>query len=177
MKRPYHNNKETDIVTTFIGTEVENSPMLGHKTLFIVGIQDVNKIIETAKDEDIEHVYLGANMSFLPQTEQDWQFWTATIDKLLDADLWVTLDYDRVFHENVLAMGHQSNPKFISMISLKLPHIDKLNGNACIKIDDKDFQHSNKGVWVHNLRNLQTPHTYTGWNEYTQDKPLDIDSK
>ena len=38
MKRPYSNTKESDIVTTFVGTEVENTPMLGHKTLFIVGI-------------------------------------------------------------------------------------------------------------------------------------------
>ena len=173
MKRPYHNNKETDIVTTFIGTEVENSPMLGHKTLFIVGIQDVNKIIATTKDEDIEHVYLGANMSFLPQSEHDWTFWTETIDKLLDAGLWVTLDYDRVFHENVLVMGHQTNSKFISMISVKLPHIEKLNGNACIKIDDKDFKLSNTGVWVHKLNDLQTDETYTGWSAYTQDTVIE----
>ena len=176
MQRPYSNINESNSITAFIGTEVENTPMLGHKTLFIVGLYDVNKIITVAKEQSIEHIYLGANMSFLPQTEQDWQFWTTTINKLLEADFWVTLDYDRVFHENVLAMGHQTNNKFISMISVKLPHIDKLNANACIKLDDKDFQHSNNGVWVHNIKELQTHNTYTNWNQYTQDKPLDLQS-
>ena len=177
MKRPYSDIEESSNITAFIGTEVENTPMLGHKTLFIVGVHNVDKIIAVAKEQDIEHIYLGANMSFLPQTEQDSQFWTNTIDKLLDADFWVTLDYDRVFHENVLAMGHQTNTKFISMISVKLPHIDKLNDNACIKLDDKDFQHSNTGVWVHSIKELQTYNTHTDWNQYTQDKPLDLQSQ
>ena len=63
------------------------------------------------------------------------------------------------------------------MISVKLPHIDKLNDNACIKLDDKDFQHSNTGVWVHSIKELQTYNTHTDWNQYTQDKPLDLQSQ
>ena len=167
MDRPEHTNAKW-----FVGTEVEATPMQGHKTLFVIGIQDVVRTIEIAQEQDIEHVYLGANMSFLPQSEHDWKFWTETIDALLDADLWVTLDYDRVFHENVLAMGHQTHAKFISMISVKLPHIDKLNGNACLKLDDKDFKLSNTGVWVHKINDLRTDETYTGWTQYTNDEVI-----
>jgi len=168
MDRPEHENAKW-----FVGTEVEATPMQGHLTLFVIGIQNVETTIKVARANNIEHVYLGANMSFLPQSEHDWKFWTDTVDKLLDADLWVTLDYDRVFHENVLAMGHQTHNKFISMISVKLPHIEKLNGNACLKIDDKDFQFSNKGVWVHRVNDLRTVQTYTGWNDYAQDEVIE----
>ena len=167
MNRPEHTNAKW-----FVGTEVEATPMQGHKTLFVIGIQDVARTIEIAQEQDIEHVYLGANMSFLPKTEHDWKFWTDTVDKLLEAGLWVTLDYDRVFHENVLAMGHQTHGKFISMISVKLPHINKLNANACLKIDDKDFEFSNKGVWVHRVNDLQNHECYTDWSAYTKDEVL-----
>ena len=168
MDRPEHKN-----ANWFLGTEVEATPMQGHQTLFVIGIQNVAETIKIARQNNLEHVYLGANMSFLPQSEQDWSHWTNTIDSLLDADLWVTLDYDRVFHENVIAMGHQTREKFISMISVKIPHIEMLNANACIKIDDKDFKATNTGVWVHKVCDLKDHKCYTEWSAYTQDTVIE----
>ena len=176
MKRPYSETKEASNISAFIGTEVENTPMLGHKTLFIVGIQDIEAIIRVASGENIEHIYLGANMSFDPETESEWDDWDTMIDSLLNAGLWVTLDYDIFYHNQISVMGFNDSDKFISMISVKLPSIDSLNNNACIKLDDSDFKASNDGVWVHKVKDLQTYTTYTGWKEYTQDKPVDLQS-
>ena len=174
MKRPYSDIDESNAVVSFIGTEVENTPMLGHKTLFIVGIQDIEAIIRVASDENIEHIYLGANMSFGPETESEWDDWDTMIDSLLNAGLWVTLDYDIFYHNHVSIMGYNDSDKFISMISVKLPSINSLNNNACIKLDDSDFKASNDGVWVHKVKDLQTYTTHTGWEQYTQDKPVDL---
>ena len=177
MKRPYSDIEESNNISAFVGTEVEKTPMLGYKTLFIVGLQDIEAIIRAASNGNIEHIYLGANMSFDPETESEWDDWDTMIDSLLNAGLWVTLDYDIFYHEHVSVMGYNENNKFISMISVKLPSIYSLNDNACIKLDDSDFKASNDGVWVHKVKELQTYTTYTGWKEYTQDKPLDLQSQ
>ena len=66
--------------------------------------------------------------------------------------------------------------KFISMISVKLPYIDQLNYNACVKIDDKDFKASNAGVWVHYARDLQPREKFTSWEKYENDSPISIDN-
>jgi len=174
MKRPYRDIDESNAVVSFIGTEVENTPMLGHKTLFIVGIQDIEAIIRVASDENIEHIYLGANMSFDPETESERDDWDTMIDSLLNAGFWVTLDYDIFYHEYVLEAGYNEQNKFISMISVKLSYIDQLNYNACVKIDDKDFKASNAGVWVHSARDLLPRDKFTAWEQYTQDKPVDL---
>ena len=167
MDRPEHKNAKR-----FLGTEVEATPMQGHRTLFVIGLQDVDETISLAQEHNIEHVYLGANMSFHPYGTLEWESWKHTVDQLLDADLWVTLDYDRVYHEKVQEMGHQSSAKFISMISVKLPNIKNLNANACLKIDDKDFKFSNTGVWVHRVCDLQNYECYTDWSAYTKDEVI-----
>ena len=42
-----------------------------------------------------------------------------------------------------------------------------------IKIDDKDFNASNYGVWVHSLHELQDRSKFTSWEEYKNDKIVD----
>ena len=98
------------------------------------------------------------------------------ITELLKLGIWVTLDYDVKYHEFVLESGYNENDKFISMISVKLPYIDQLNYNACIKIDDKDFKASNAGVWVHYARDLQPRDKFTSWEKYENDSPISIDN-
>ena len=177
MKRPYSDIDESNAIVSFIGTEVEHTPMLGYKTLFIVGLQDIESIIRVAKAESIEHIYCGANMSFAPKTALEIKQWKSMVDGLLGAGLHVTLDYDLSYHEAVLELGLNNDSKFISMISVKLPNLNGLNGNACVKLDDSDFKASNSGVWVHKVDELKTHNTYTNWDQYTQDKPVDLQQK
>jgi hypothetical protein len=169
----------TDDTKFFIGTEVEHTPMYGQKTLFVVGLQNPKEILARALNNNCPHIYLGANQSFNPthtgQEEQDqsWRDWDFMVMELLKNDIWVTLDYDVKYHETILDYGMTEYDTFIPMISVKLPFINQLGYNACIKLDDKDFIASNPGVWTHKVHDLMDRKTYTDWTKYTKDEVID----
>lgn len=174
MNRDYDDGVKDDVVY-FTGYEVEHTPVHGEHTLFVVGPQDPAEVIAKAKKEAVEHVYLGANQSFNIDGGTSRQ-WDGLVQELCQAGFWVTLDYDVRYHEYVLEAGYNEQNKFISMISVKLPYIDQLNYNACVKIDDKDFKASNAGVWVHYARDLQPRDKFTSWEKYENDSPISIDN-
>ena len=179
MKRDYADGVQDDVIY-FTGYEVEKTPAEGEHTLFVTGCQPLEDVLAQAKEHTVEHIYLGANHSFnitLPfGTKKEQTDWDKLITELLKLDIWVTLDYDVKYHEFVLESGYNEHKKFISMISVRLPHIDQLNYNACIKIDDKDFKASNAGVWVHYARDLQPRDKFTSWGKYENDSPISIDN-
>jgi|TARA_R110001592_G_scaffold46263_3_gene147377 hypothetical protein len=174
MNRDYDDGVKDDVVY-FTGYEVEHTPVHGEHTLFVVGPQDPAEVIAKAKKEAVEHIYLGANQSFNIDGGTSRQ-WDGLVQELCQAGFWVTLDYDVRYHEYVLEAGYNEQNKFISMISVKLPYIDQLNYNACVKIDDKDFKASNAGVWVHYARDLQPRDKFTSWEKYENDSPISIDN-
>ena len=157
----------------FIGTEVEKSPAYGQKTLFVVGYQPKEEILARALNSGCPHIYLGANMSFNPPTEKDWQGWDELITSLLKDDIWVTLDFDVSIMEQVLECGFTEYKNFIPMISVKLPYINQLGYNATLKLDDKDFKATNPGVWCHSVHELQDRKVFTDWTKYTKDEVID----
>lgn len=163
----------TDDTKFFVGIEVEKSPAYGQKTLFVIGLQNPKEILARALNNNCPHIYLGANMSFAPKTEQDWKDWEYLSTTLLKEDIWVTLDYPIEMHEDVLECGMTEYNTFIPMISVKLPYIGQLNYNACIKLDDKDFKATNPGVWVHPLHDLLDRKVFTDWTKYTKDEIID----
>ena len=163
----------TDDTKFFIGTEVEKSPAYGQKTLFVIGYQPKEEILARALNNNCPHIYLGANQSFNPPTEKDWQGWDELIIGLLKENIWVTLDFDVSLIEEVLEGGMTEYDTFIPMISVKLPYISQLNYNTCIKLDDKDFKATNPGVWVHPLNELQGRDKFTDWTKYTKDEIID----
>jgi hypothetical protein len=59
--------------------------------------------------------------------------------------------------------------RFIPMISVKLPYTKLFNYNTVIKIDDRDFEATNPGVWCHRLHDLMDPAKFTDWDRYTED--------
>ena len=174
MNRDYDDGVKDDVVY-FTGYEVEHTPVHGEHTLFVVGPQDPAEVIAKAKKEAVEHIYLGANQSFNIDGGTSRQ-WDGLVQELCQAGFWVTLDYDVRYHEYVLEAGYNEQNKFISMISVKMPYIDQLNYNACVKIDDKDFKASNAGVWVHYARDLQPRDKFTSWEKYENDSPISIDN-
>jgi hypothetical protein len=167
MNRPYDTLIPTETATMFVGSEVEQTPMFGQRTLFVVGIQPLKDVIEAINDQDssCQHVYLGANHSFEPNDE-----WDELVSGLLDDHWWVTLDFDIKYTEWVLENGWTENNKFIAMVSAKLPYIEQLGYNACLKLDDKDFDSTNPGVWTHRIHDLKRTSVFTDWSKYTQDK-------
>lgn len=170
MKRDGHT-----AVKFFIGSEIEHTPAHGMKTLFVVGLQDVSRIQKLAKQNECEHIYFGANQSF-PRLEVNdgnrWQPWERMILDCLEAGWLCTLDIDHSCVEGLLESRLVEERRFIPMISVKLPYIRQLGYNATLKLDDKDFDATNPGVWCHSLHSLQRRSAFTDWSEYRQDKVL-----
>jgi hypothetical protein len=167
----------------FVGTEVEHTPAYGKKTLFVVGVINPQKILtivnesqeHTDQNKHITHIYFGANQSFprLRVNDADaWRPWEHMIQTCLATGIWCTLDFDVSCAEGVLESFLVESDRFIPMISVKLPYIRQLGYNATLKLDDKDFQATNPGVWCHSLHELQNPRVFTDWSKYTQDEVI-----
>jgi hypothetical protein len=157
----------------FTGTEVEHTPAYGMKTLFVVGVQDVNDI--AASLNGCEHIYFGANMSFPPleiNDRKNWDAWEGMIKFFLNKGYLCTLDVDVACTEALVEGGLCEYNNFIPMISVKIPYSQLLGYNATIKLDDKGFNKTNPGVWCHSLHELQNRATFTDWSKYTKDETL-----
>jgi len=172
-----------EAVKFFTGTEVEHTPALGLRTLFVVGVQDSKEIQEWIDDfasyEDttkhIRHIYFGANQSFPNPGVNDfvtWGAWQAMIVPLLEDGYLCTLDLDVGSVEGLGEGVLCEYDNFIPMISVKMPYIKLLNYNTTVKIDDKDFKATNPGVWCHSLHTLMDRKVFTDWSQYTKDEPL-----
>ena len=166
------NTNERQDVVYFIGTEVENTPMKGEQTLFVVGVQPPHEIQKRAEEHGIKHLYFGTSQSFILDNEEDFTAWQNMIEAMLTANYWCTLDFGVEHAKDVLAMGFDEHDKYISMISVKLPYIKQFNYNATVKLDDTTWGHSNSGVWCHSLHSLQDRSVYTDWKDYKGDEPI-----
>jgi len=170
MNREGHNE-----VSFFIGTEVEHTPAFGKRTLFVVGLQDPQIVLQEAKNNEIEHIYFGANQSFPALETNDgdgWRDWEVMVQDCLEAGWLCTLDLDVRQVEGLLESALVEYHNFVPMISVKLPYIRQLGYNATIKIDDKDFAATNPGVWCHSLHDLQKREVFTDWSKYTKDEVI-----
>lgn len=170
MKRPYTSGDASDAVM-FHGTEVEQTPAFGKLTLFVVGLQPVEHIALNLNGA--EHIYFGANMSFPNPHINDgtvWCPWETMIKFFLDKGYMCTLDVDVACVEGLAESGLCEYHNFIPMISVKLPYIQQLGYNATIKLDDKDFDSTNPGVWCHSVHELQNRRNFTDWSKYTKDQ-------
>lgn len=174
MNRPGHEDNNF-----FVGTEVEASPVTGHRTLFVVGLQTTEHIdwrrgeIDTKSKLPITHIYFGANHSFPNPDINDaetWSAWEKMIQAWLDRGYWCTLDLDVSAVEGLCEGGLCEQAQFIPMISVKLPYIKLLGYNATVKLDDKDFRATNPGVWCHSLHDLLDRTAFTSWDQYTKDE-------
>ena len=165
MKRQGHDN-----VDFFKGTEVERTPAFGKKTLFVVGIQPIDSIIAHIHGE--EHIFFGANHSFDPKTPEEWRAWESMIMYFLERGRLCTLDIPisavEEFHEGGLC----DYRNFIPQIRVSVPYTKLWNYNTMLKIDDKDFDATNPGVWCHSLHSLMSSETFTSWDEYKGDIKL-----
>jgi len=162
-------------VDFFIGKEVEHSSAFGHKTLFVVGLQNEQIVLSLAKNNNCTHIYFGANQSFPNPAFDDapaWGGWEDMIQACLKAGLLCTLDLDVSSVEGLVESGLVDYNNFIPMISVKLPYIQLLGYNATIKLDDKDFAKTNPGVWCHSLHDLKDRKKFTDWSKYTQDEVI-----
>jgi len=168
MKREYDTGT-ADTITFFTGIEIERTPAYGMKTLFVVGIQSAEEIIKLADEKECSHIYFGANQSFPKDGTANWKSWENMITGCLDK-FWCTLDLDVNLVEDLLEGPLVEHRRFIPQLSVKLPYLTQLGYNATIKIDDKDFDATNAGVWCHRLQDLTTMDSFTNWDQYSKDE-------
>ena len=87
MERIYTSGTKTD-VTYFTGFEVEKTPAYDMDTLFVVGPQPVDEIIDQAEHFGSQHIYLGANQSFhidlMQRHPGEVELWNKIINPLLE---------------------------------------------------------------------------------------------
>ena len=179
MKRNYQQGTQ-DQVTMFVGTEIEHTPALGMRTLFVVGLHEPEDIVEQLDQIDgshsITHIYFGANQSFdaegNPNNGDYWRPWEDMIHVLLEQGYWCTLDLDVRDVEGLLESGLIEKRRFIPQISVKLPYLQQLGYNATIKLDDVGFAATNPGVWCHSLHSLTDRNHFTTWDLYNNDKVI-----
>lgn len=172
MKRDYSTGKHNN-VTYFVGIEVEKTPALGQKTLFVTGLCSITETEEHATSNNCKHIFFGANHSFIPFTKEELNEWFELINYFLQKDYLCSLDIP----VNLLVLFLDTNLKkfnqysnFIPQIRVPIPHIEQWNKNTMIKIDDIGFNKTNLGIWTHNLNKLVIDESFTSWQEYNKDK-------
>jgi hypothetical protein len=167
MKRDYDTGISEDVVF-FTGTEVEHTPAYGMKTLFVTGVQPFEHIALNL--QGCNHIFFGANHSFHPKDNLDWARWEGMIQYFLEKEylcsLDIPIDVAEEFHEN----GLNDYNNFIPQIRVPIPYIKLWNYNTMVKIDDKDFNATNPGVWSHSLHSLLDRSKFTDWNQYKNDE-------
>lgn len=168
------NREGHDAVNFFVGTEVERTPAFGKRTLFVVGVQSKSDIADhfNQHPDGIEHIFFGANHSFDPQDNLDWQRWEGMILSFLKSGYLCTLDIPITAVEQFNDSGLCEYNNFIPQIRVSIPYVKLWNYNTMIKIDDRDFDATNPGVWCHSLHSLMTRRTFTDWSQYSQDQKL-----
>jgi hypothetical protein len=175
MKRPYQDQTLLENVEFFTGIEVEHTPALGCKTLFVVGVQNPQTVLQMANYHKVQQIYLGANQSFDPGNFQEntakSDAWSEFVDAVVQGwNSWVALDFDVCHMQWVLDGCWCEYNNFVPVISVKLPYVRQLNVNAVLKIDDQDFGATNPGVWCHAVCDLTHSRAFTHWKKYTQDQ-------
>ena len=171
MKRDYAQGEHNNI-TFFTGVEVEHTPAYGMFTLFVTGLQTLEQI-HLAFDnhpDGIEHIFFGANHSFNPVGYEEHKAWEDMITHFLDLGIWCSLDIPLNQVEEFNDGGLNDYDLFIPQIRVPIPYIKLWNYNTMIKIDDKDFNATNPGVWSHSLHNLKDRSKFTDWSQYKNDE-------
>ena len=177
------NTEKRQQVRFFTGYEVEHTVCYNMFTLFVVGVQPIEEILQIAGDTQahldeskrIKQIYFGTSQSFPNIGINDgsqWRPWEDMIKACLDAGYWCTLDLDVAQAEGLLECGLTEYRRFIPQISVKLPYLTQLGYNATIKIDDKGFEASNPGVWCVPIGAITQRKYFTNWDEYSKDEIL-----
>jgi hypothetical protein len=169
MNRDYTTGVADNIVF-FVGNEVEHTPAYGMKTLFVTGVQPVEAIIGALANQDITHIFFGANHSFNPKDFHEHKEWEEMIFHFLKQDYLCSLDIPMSQIEEFHESGYCEHDNFIPQIRVPIPYIKLWNYNTMLKIDDKDFKATNPGVWSHSLHSLLDRKNFTDWSQYKNDE-------
>jgi hypothetical protein len=168
------NREGHEAVSFFYGVEVEKTPAYGKNTLFVVGVQSGDDIAYHLQNYTvgIEHIFFGANHSFDPKNNLDWQRWEGMVGAFLSRGYLCSLDIPITAVADFNDTGLCEYRNFIPQIRVSIPYTKLWNYNTMLKIDDADFDATNPGVWTHSLHSLMSRDTFTSWDEYSKDQPV-----
>ena len=171
MNRDYQSGV-FDNINFFVGDEIEHTPAYGMKTLFVVGVNEIHVIETLAEKKNVRHIFFGANHSYNPMQDDNWNAWEDMIEYFLKKDYVCTLDIplSAVEQFNDGPLNEYNN--FIPQIRIPIPYIRLWNYNTMLKIDDKDFKATNPGVWTHSLHSLMDRKCFNNWEEYSNDEVI-----
>ena len=118
---------------------------------------------------DAEAVYYGANRTFLNNVANQ----PLQINRLLNDGYYVTIDYQYKIHDEVKKRYSAvwQHEKFIPFCSIIFENTEE-DTRMCFKIDDVDFNKTNKGVWAMGMEDFKSKAGYTKWDQYKQDQPI-----
>ena len=173
MKREYSSGT-SDNAVFFVGKEIEHTPAYGKVTLFITGVRPIEEIHHHLDNNPfgIEHIFFGANHSYNPVGYDEHKTWESMIVHFLNKGYLCSLDIPLGQVEEFNDNGLNEYNNFIPQIRIPIPYVRLWNYNTMIKIDDKDFDATNPGVWTHNLHNLMDRNCFTSWNQYSNDEVI-----
>jgi hypothetical protein len=169
MNRDYTSGTADDVVF-FIGNEVEHTPAYGMRTLFVTGVQPVEAIEGVLANNNVEHIFFGANHSFNPPDYAEHKQWEDMIFHFLNKDILCSLDIPMSQVEEFHESGYCEYNNFIPQIRVPIPYIKLWNYNTMLKIDDRDFKATNPGVWSHSLHSLMDRSKFADWAQYKNDE-------
>ena len=160
----------TDNVKVFSGLEVEHTPAFGKQTLFLATNElTFDEIHDLAVKANAEAIYYGANRTYMHNHAMQ----LAQVHQLLDRGYWVTVDYPYELHRLVAKKFSTCwrKDRFIPFCSIIFPHTEEDN-NLCFKVDDEDFNKTNKGVWTMSMDDFKDNAGFTKWDQYKKDEPI-----
>lgn len=169
MKRDYTSGESSNVIF-FTGTEIEHTPAYGLKTLFVVGVQPVLTIAGHLLG--CKHIFFGANHSYNPTGYEEHKAWENMIIYFLNQGYLCSLDIPLNQVEEFNDCGLNEWNSFIPQIRVPIPYIRLWNYNTMLKIDDKDFNATNPGVWTHSLHTLMDRTKFTTWDQYKNDEAI-----
>lgn len=171
MKRDYVQGQKESVIF-FSGIEIERTPAYGLKTLFVTGLRPTVDIKKYAEENEITHIFFGANHSFSIFNYGEWEDWILMIKEFLKSGYLCSLDIPIELTKDIVLSELNSFDNFIPQIRVPIAHALLWNKNTMLKIDDIDFDATNPGIWTHKLKDLQKSSVFTEWKDYTKDEIL-----
>lgn len=168
MERPYVKDTVRN-PKFFVGDEVEGTPFLGLKTLFVVGIQPIDKIVQYYQEEGVDHVFLGANLSFEHTPEwEDFLLIVHDLDEISRITVDMTIEEYYTMSKRVAL---DKMRKLWVLARVVIPSYP--TKNVTIKVDDEAFGETTPGVLTLTPHNLFPQTHFTSWDEYKTDRILE----
>ena len=170
MLRDYKTGVKED-VNVFSGKEIEHTPAYGLQTLFLARNDlTYEQVKDLCVEVNAEAVYYGANRTFLNNIANQ----PLQINRLLNDGYYVTIDYQYKLHDEVKKRYSAvwQHEKFIPFCSIIFENSEE-DTKMCFKIDDVDFNKTNKGVWAMSMEDFKSKAGYTQWEQYKQDQPIE----